>query len=141
MKQEYYDILLKEAKKSLKSNDVPVSAIIVENDKIISKAHNSREKYKNVLKHAELIALEKACKSRKNWHLENCEIYITMEPCLMCMNAISQARIKKIYYILPNNKYKEIQNTMNNKIELIEVKKYQSDINEILKIFFKDKRK
>lgn len=141
MKQEYYDILLKEAKKSLKSNDVPVSAIIVENDKIISKAHNSREKYKNVLKHAELIALEKACKLRKNWHLENCEIYITMEPCLMCINAISQARIKKIYYILPNNKYKEIQNAMNNKIELIEVKKYQSDINEILKFFFKDKRK
>ena len=141
MEEKIYKLLLTEAKKSLKTNDVPVSAIIIENGKVISKAHNSREKYNNVLKHAELIALEKACKIKKNWHLDNCEIYITMEPCLMCLNAISQSRIKKVYYLLPNNTYKQIQNTMNGKIELIQIENEDTEINEILKNFFKDKRK
>jgi len=97
-------IALKEAKKSLKHNDVPVGAVIVENGKIISKAHNNREKNKNIIKHAEMIALEKACRKKKNWHLNNCTMYVTLEPCMMCLAAINQARIKKVYYALSQNK-------------------------------------
>ena len=133
-------ILIKEAKKSLKSNDVPVAAVIVENNKIISKAHNCREKYQSIIKHAEIISLEKACKKKKSWHLDNCEIYITMEPCLMCMNAISQARIKKINYILENKKYVEIQSKMNNKIIKNKLDISNKEVDELLKNFFKDKR-
>lgn len=141
MIRKYIDIIIKEAKKSLLTNDVPVGAVIVENNTIIAKAHNSREKFQNVTKHAELIALEKACKKKKTWHLDDCEIYVTMEPCLMCINAISQARIKKISYILPNETYKKIQYNMNQKIELIQLKDNIDKIDAILKNFFKDKRK
>lgn len=101
---KYMQIALKEAKKSLKHNDVPVGAVIVENGKIISKAHNNREKNKNIIKHAEMIALEKACRKKKNWHLNNCTMYVTLEPCMMCLAAINQARIKKVYYALSQNK-------------------------------------
>ena len=141
MIDKYVNILINETKKSLLSNDVPVAALIVENNKIISKAHNCREKYQNVMKHAELIALEKACKKKKNWHLDNCEIYVTMEPCLMCMNAISQSRIKRIYYILQNDTYKKIQSNMNEKLEINKIDIKNNEINIILKNFFKDKRK
>ena len=141
MIDKYINILLNETKKSLLSNDVPVSALIVENNKIISKAHNSREKYQNVMKHAEIIALEKACKKKKTWHLDNCEIYVTMEPCLMCMNAISQSRIKRIYYILQNDTYKKIQSNMNEKLEINKIDIKNNELNIILKNFFKDKRK
>ena len=141
MIEKYSEILIKEANKSLETDDVPVAAIIVENNKIISKAHNCREKLKSVTKHAELIALEKACKKKKTWHLDNCEIYITMEPCLMCINAISQARIKKINYFLTNDKYKEIQNNMNNKIIINHIEYNIEEFNKILKNFFKTKRK
>ena len=133
-------VLIKEAKKSIESNDVPVAAVIVENNKIISKAHNCREKYQSVTKHAELISLEKACKKKNSWHLDDCEIYITMEPCLMCLNAISQARIKKIHYVLENKKYVEIQEKMNNKIIKNKIDIYNKEIDILLKNFFKDKR-
>ena len=133
-------VLIKEAKKSIESNDVPVAAVIVENNKIISKAHNCREKYQSVTKHAELISLEKACKKKNSWHLDDCEIYITMEPCLMCLNAISQARIKKIHYVLENKKYVEIQEKMNNKISKNKIDIYNKEIDILLKNFFKDKR-
>ncbi len=135
------ELLVKESIKSLKTDDIPVGAIIVENNKIISKAHNCKEKYQIVTKHAEIIAIEKACKKKKNWHLDNCEIYITMEPCLMCKNAISQARIKKIYYILDNNKYKDTQNIMNNKIEMCKIDENSEKMSSIMKNFFKNKRK
>ena len=141
MNNKYVNILFKESIKSLKTNDVPVGAIIVENNEIIAKAHNSREKDQCVTRHAEIIALEKACKKKKTWHLDDCEIYVTMEPCLMCMNAISQARIKKINYVLSNNSFKKIQETMNKKIILNKIDDNQNQLNNILKNFFKDKRK
>ena len=131
----YIEIMLKEAKKSLKSKDVPVSAIIVENSKIIAKAHNTREKETKITGHAEINAIEKACKKKKTWHLSNCELYTTLEPCPMCLEAIKQARIKKIYYITERtkkNNYKDIKIV---KIENIE--KYSEELRK----FFKNKRK
>ena len=141
MIQKYIEIITNEAKKSLLTNDVPVGAIIIENNKIIAKSHNCREKYHSITKHAELIALERACKKKGTWHLDDCEIYVTMEPCLMCMNAISQARIKKVNYILSNNTYKNIQYNMNKKIQLNKIQVESNEINIMLKNFFEDKRK
>ena len=93
---------LKEAKKY---GDVPVGAVIVKNGKIIARAHNKREIKKNVIMHAEIIALNKACKKLRTWHLDDCEIYITLEPCTMCYGAIEQSRIKKIVCGLENEKF------------------------------------
>ena len=88
---------LKEAKKSYHQGDVPVGAIIVKNQKIISKGHNKKEKMQVATRHAEMIAIEKACKKLKTWHLDDCILYVTMEPCLMCAGAILQSRIKKLF--------------------------------------------
>jgi len=141
--EKILDILIEESKKSLKSGDVPVAAIITENGKIISKAHNIKEKKQQPTKHAEIVAIEKACKRKKSWRLENCEIYITMEPCQMCLGAITQARIKKINYILTNKKYMDIQikQIKNTKISKINNSLYNEKMKNIIKNFFEDKRK
>ena len=105
MNEYYMKIAIKEAKKAYKYEEVPVGAVIVKNNKIISKAYNKKEKTKNVTKHAEIIAISKACKKLKNWRLDDCEIYVTMEPCMMCSGAIEQSRINKIIYGVKNENY------------------------------------
>ena len=99
MKYKFMETALKEEKKAYDINEVPVGAIIVKDDIIISKAHNMKEIKKNVLKHAELIAIEKASKKLRDWRLNNCILYTTLFPCPMCASAIQQSRIKKIVYL------------------------------------------
>ena len=94
----YMTIALKEAMKAYKKNEVPVGCVIVYNDKIIAKAHNTRQYTKRATNHAEIIAINKACKKLKSWMLDDTSIYITLEPCLMCTGAIMQARIKNVIY-------------------------------------------
>lgn len=89
---------LKEAKKAYAKKEIPVGCVIVKDNKIIAKAHNLRECRQNALYHAELIAINKACKKLKSWRLDECDIYITLEPCAMCSGAILQSKIKNIYY-------------------------------------------
>lgn len=142
---EYMNVALQEAKRAYKHNEVPVGAIIVKNNKIISKAYNQREKRKNVIKHAEIIAIEKACKKLKTWHLDECEIYITLEPCLMCCGAIEQSRIRKIYYSTGSPIYGQIENNnkifKNNKKVIIYNNICSKESKKLLKDFFKHKRK
>lgn len=138
--EKYILELLKETKKSLKTEDVPVGALIIENNKVISKAHNMREKKQIITKHAELIALEKACKKKHNWHLDDCTIIISMQPCMMCLGAIIQSRIKNIYYILPNEK-NNIEKYENINMFKIEDTKYVEIFENMIKTFFKEKRK
>ena len=88
---------LKEAKKAYEKLEVPVGVIIVKDDQIIARAYNQKEKKNNPIKHAEIIAIEKACKKLQNWRLNDCEMYVTLEPCPMCAGAIIGSRIKKIY--------------------------------------------
>ena len=101
----YMKTALKEAFKAYKAGDVPVGAVIVKNNKIISKAHNTKEKSKNAINHAEILVINKACKKLKTWHLNDCILYTTMEPCMMCCGAIIQSRIKEIHYILDNDQF------------------------------------
>ncbi len=89
---------LKEAQKAKQENEIPIGAVIVIDDKIIARGHNKREKSQNALHHAEIIAIDKACKKLKSWRLENATIYVTLEPCPMCAGAIANARIKKLVY-------------------------------------------
>lgn len=92
---KYMQIAIKEAKKAAKRGDVPVGAVIVYKNKIIAKAHNKKQLRRNSLKHAELLVINKACKKLKTWHLDECTIYVTLEPCMMCTGAIIESRIKK----------------------------------------------
>lgn len=98
MNEKYIQIALREAKKSFNLNEVPIGAVIVKDDIIIAKAHNTRNKTQNAINHAEILAISKACKKLKSWRLEDCDIYVTLEPCPMCAGAILNARIKNLYF-------------------------------------------
>ena len=89
---------IKQAKIAMDKDEVPVGAVIVVNGKIVARAHNLMEKTQLATAHAEVLAINKACKKLKSWRLDNAEMYITMEPCAMCAGAIVNARIKKVYF-------------------------------------------
>ena len=137
---------IKLAKKSLKYGDVPVGCIIVKNNKIIAKSYNEKEKKQKITRHAEVIAIEKASKKLKTWHLDECILYTTLKPCLMCSVIISQSRIKKVIYALENKenqdyfKYIEQIEPLAKKI-VIEKGKYSEKSLELLQNFFQKKRK
>lgn len=92
------NIAIEEAKKALENGEIPVGAIIVKDNIVIARAHNTREKKQNPLCHAEINAIEQASKNLGNWRLDECDMYVTMEPCPMCCGAILQARIKNVYF-------------------------------------------
>lgn len=89
---------LKEARKALKKNEVPIGAVIVRDNKVIAKAHNLREKNNLATSHAEILAIQKANKKLKSWRLDSCTLYVTIEPCPMCAGAIIQSRMKHLVY-------------------------------------------
>ncbi|MCI8777704.1 MAG: nucleoside deaminase [Bacilli bacterium] len=143
----YMDLALKEAKKSLKFDDVPIGAIVVKNNRIISKAHNMKERLSISTRHAEMIAIEKACKKLNSWYLSDCTLYVTVEPCLMCCGAIIQSRIKRVVYATKNEKFgyvesieKIFQNKKNNHSVLVEKGVYEKEAKELIQKFFQKKR-
>lgn len=93
----YMKIALAEAKKAYSKGEVPIGAVIVKNDEIIAKAHNLKETLKSAIAHAEILAIEEASKKINDWRLNDCEMYVTLEPCSMCASAIAQARISKLH--------------------------------------------
>ena len=95
---KYMKEALKEAKKAELIDEVPIGCVIVKDDKIIARGHNQRETDQSPIGHAEIIAINKASKKLKSWRLEGCDIYVTLEPCIMCSGAIIQSRISKVYY-------------------------------------------
>lgn len=139
---------VKQAEKALKKNEVPIGAVVVQNDKIISRGHNQRERKQNAVKHAEIIAIEKACKRLKSWRLDDCEIYVTLEPCPMCAGAIANARIKKLIYgaqekTSGDNLCEAILSSirLNHKVEIIVDQENQEKCSNLLTDFFKNRRK
>lgn len=147
MTDKYMKEALKEARKSLELDEVPVGAIIVYQDKIIARAHNLKEHKKNAVAHAEILAIEKACKKIGDWRLNECTMYVTLEPCLMCCGAIIQARIGKLVYSLTNQKFGYVESVdqvltnpkNNHKIQLEKIDDDESA--QLLKSFFQKKRK
>lgn len=98
MDRKFMDLALIEAKKAMEDGDVPVGAIVVKDGKVIGVGRNRREKDNNAVAHAEILAIENACKEIGNWRLDGCELYVTLEPCPMCSGAIINARIKTVIF-------------------------------------------
>ena len=94
--EKYMKEAIKQAKKALKAGDVPIGCVIVHEDKIIARGYNKRNAKKTTLAHAELLAMAKASKVIGDWRLEDCTMYVTLEPCQMCAGVIVQARIPKV---------------------------------------------
>jgi len=138
---------LKEAKKAYRKLEVPVGVVIVKDDKIIAKAYNQKEEKNSPIKHAEIIAIEKACKKLNNWRLNECDMYITLEPCPMCAGAIINSRIRKIYIgaMEPNSGACGSKLNLMNEYEFetkvdIETGIMEQECQNILKSFFKEIR-
>lgn len=148
IKEKFMKEALKEAKKAYEKLEVPIGAVIVKDNKIIARGYNLKEEKQNTLKHAEIIAIEKASKKINNWRLNNCEMYVTLEPCPMCAGAILNSRIKKIYIGTLDERTGACGSKLNllqdyefdNNVE-IESGVLEKDCRDILQEFFKEIRK
>ena len=147
MQQKFMDEALKEARKAYKKDEVPIGAIIVKDNEIISKAHNLVETKKDATMHAEIIAIERACRKLNTWHLDDCTLYVTVEPCLMCSGAMIQSRIDRVVYATKNEKFgyiesveKIFENKNNHNVKITNGI-YEKEAKELIQKFFKKRRK
>lgn len=148
MKEYFMEKALEQAQKAYNMDEVPVGAVIVRDSEIIATGHNLKETLKDATSHAEIIAIQNACKALAGWRLPNCELYVTLEPCAMCCGAIIQARIDKVYIGTMDSKGGAAGSLVNllqdygfnHKCE-VEYNILQSQCSQILKDFFKAKRK
>lgn len=143
---EFMKEALKEAKRAERKGEVPIGAVIVSNNEIIARGFNNREKSKYAINHAEIIAIKKACRKIGDWRLENCEMYVTLEPCLMCIGAILNSRIKAVYFGAKDNKScnKEFLTSKNNSLNhnlIFEGGIMEEECASLLKEFFRNARK
>ena len=148
MKNTFMEAAYKEAQKAFKEDEVPVGCVIVKDDEIIARAHNRKVKKDCAVYHAEIECITKACKKLNNWNLKGCDIYITLEPCMMCTGAIVNSRLDRIFYgckdpkggaLVSNIRFKRIRNL--NHYPEIKGGIMESECSTILKEFFKNKRK
>ncbi len=143
----YMQEALKQAKKAFNILEVPVGAIIVKDNTIIARAYNQKEKKTDTTQHAEIIAIQKASKKLKSWRLNDCEMYVTLEPCPMCAGAIIQSRIKKVYIGTMDEKTGSCGSVLNlfedykfNHNVEVETGICKDECEKILKDFFKELR-
>lgn len=135
MQEKYYEEIIRLAKRAYKKGEVPVGAIIVKNGKVLAKAYNMVEKDKNATLHAEILAIKKASKKLKNWRLNGCEMYVTLEPCDMCTGAIKLSRISKVYYMVKKN------DNNNSSQEYIHLSQYSDEFKKMIQNFFSEIRR
>lgn len=138
---------IKEALKALDKDEVPVGAVIVKDGKIIARGHNLREKKQQATAHAEIIAIEKACRKLGTWRLDECDLYVTLEPCPMCTGATILSRIRKVVFGAYDPKGGSVVSTTS----LYEIEEYNhhpkyvegvmaDECGKLLRDFFKSKR-
>lgn len=148
MDEKYMREAIKQAKKAEAMDEVPIGCVIVQYDQIIARGYNLRETKQQSISHAEIIAIQKACKKLGSWRLEDCVLYVTLEPCAMCTGAILQSRVKKVVYGASDPKGGCIESC----IKLYEYKGFnhypevstgvlQEECSELLREFFRNKRK
>lgn len=137
----------KEAEKAFMEDEVPVGCVIVKDGKVIAKAHNKKEKKNSAIFHAEIECINKATKKLNNWNLKGCDMYVTLEPCMMCTGAAVNSRIDRIIFgcqdpkggaLVSNVEFKKISGL--NHYPEIEEGVLSDQCSEILKEFFRRKR-
>lgn len=146
-KTYYMKEAIKEAKKAYNIGEVPVGCVIVKDEEIIARSHNLRETTQNSTMHAEIIAINEACKKLNSWRLNDCDIYVTLEPCAMCTGALILSRINKVVFGASDPKFGSIVSL----VKLLDVEKYnhkvdyesgvlEADCVNLLKQFFQSLR-
>lgn len=146
--EKYMKEALKQAQKAYEKGEIPVGAVIVKEHKIIARAYNEKEYKLDTTKHAEILAIQKASKKLKSWRLQDCDMYVTLEPCSMCAGALIQARIRKLYIGTMDKKTGACGSvlnlledyTFNHKVE-VETGIMKDECEKILKDFFKELRR
>lgn len=140
IENNFMKVAVNEAKKALKIGEIPVGCAVFQNGVLISSAHNYRESKNNSILHAEIIAISDACEKLGSWRLNDCVMYVTLEPCMMCMGAIVESRIKKVYFGAYNNNEQMYDKNKISKLvdcNLLE----NNECANLLSDFFKNKRK
>lgn len=144
---KFMKIALKEAKKAYSLGEVPIGAVIVKGDRVIAKAYNKRNTKNLATAHAEILAIEKACKKLNDWRLDDCEMYVSLEPCPMCAGAIVNSRLTKLYFGAYERKSGSVlsnyqilfNNGLNHTLDA-EGGIMEKECSTLLKEFFKSKR-
>ena len=147
MEEKFMMQAYKEAQKAFEEDEVPVGCVIVKDGKIVARAHNRKEKKNCALFHAEIECIRKAAKKLDNWNLKGCEIYVTLEPCMMCTGALINSRIDRIIYgcedpkggaLVSNVRLQDIK--LLNHYPQIQGGAMEKECSDLLKNFFKNKR-
>ncbi len=146
--EKYMNMALEQAHKAYDMGEVPIGCVIVYNDEVIGRGANMRVTKGNVLAHAEIIAIDEACSFMGDWRLEDCTLFVTVEPCPMCAGAILQARVKEVVFGARNPKagcagsiYNILQDSRFNHFVEIKEGVMQEQCSDIMKDFFKRFRK
>ncbi len=140
---KYMQLAYYQAQKAFDIMEVPVGAVIVKDDKVIGAGYNKKETYKSPISHAEIEAIQAACKNTNDWRLNGASLYVTAEPCIMCAGAILHARIDKVYFGVKEPKFGGVVsianifdiNKMNHRVEYFSGL-MSDEINQLMKSFF-----
>lgn len=145
--QKFMKLALREANKAKEEDEVPIGAVAVLDGKVIARGHNTREKTGNAINHAEMIVIQKACKKVGNWRLDQVTIYVTIEPCPMCMGAMLNARVNRLVYGADDKKggccgslYNLNEGKYNHTIDITKGV-MQTECADIIRTYFEEKRR
>ncbi len=143
---EFMELAYQEALKCLDKDEVPVGTVIVRNNQVIARGHNLRETTNLATAHAEIIAINEACKKLNSWYLDECSLYVTLEPCIMCSGAIINSRIKRVVFGAFENRWLALTTIYDSNFPVNHKPEITSGILQdkcslIIKEYFKNKRK
>lgn len=145
--QYFMRLALEEAQKAAKLGEIPIGAVLVQDNEIIARAHNMRETWQDATAHAEVIVIQEACKKLKRWRLSGCALYVTVEPCPMCSGAIVNGRVDRVVYGCPDIKaggaesiFNIITNPNLNHVANVTSGVCEEECAQVMKNFFKKRR-
>ena len=136
---DYIDKIIELAKRAYDSDDIPVGAIVVKNNEIIGTGFNTRNVNRSVIGHAEISAIEMACRYIGDWRLDGCTMYVTLLPCMMCTGAIIESRINKVYYLCDRTNVR-FDSTKYLNMEKIDSVEKSEKYMKLLQLFFENRR-
>ena len=146
--EKFMKMALREAKKAEKAEEVPIGCVIVKDGKVVAKAYNMRQSKRLATAHAEILAIEKACRKIKDWRLDGMEMFVTLEPCAMCAGAIANSRISKVWFGAYEKKGGGVVSKFNilsesglNHVTDFEGGLLEEDCSSIIREFFRARRK